>query len=108
MIKTHNLFILLIIIVFICACQKAEKPKPLEDIWVGMTKAEIVKLVGATTEKRYMTKSNNQIHGPEKEFWHKIPMGAKLEVWTYHTPGGKLNLYFIGKGSELKYKVNIK
>ncbi len=106
--KNHNLFILLIFIVFICACHKAEKPKPLEDIWVGMTKTEIVKLVGATNEKRYMTKSNNQIQGPEREFWHKIPTGTKLEVWTYQTAGGKLNLYFFGKSSDLKYKILIK
>ena len=103
-----NLIIHLIFLIFICACQKQEQPKPSEDIWLGMTKSEIVKLVGGTNEKRYMTKSNNQIQGPEREFWHKIPMGAKLEVWTYRTAGGKLNLYFVGKSSELKYKVLVK
>lgn len=105
-----NLRITLLVIISLSVfsgCVK-EKPVPFNDIWIGMTKAEIVKLVGATNEKRYMTKSNNQIHGPEKEFWHKIPMGAKLEVWTYHTPGGKLNLYFLGKTSNLKYKILVK
>jgi hypothetical protein len=106
--KNLNFLILIIFLIFLYACQKPEQPKPSEDIWIGMTKTEIVKLVGETNEKRYISKTNNQIQGPEKEFWHEIPMGAKLEVWTYNTAQGQLKLYFIGKSSELKFKILLK
>jgi len=99
-----NILIILLVIIFIFGCGSKEKEsEPYDQVWVGMTKTEIVELIGSTNEKRYITKRNNQIQGPEKKFWHEIPMDAKLEVWTYHTKSGKLNLYFVGKSSELKY-----
>lgn len=105
--KMIKFFVMAAVLMSFIGCIKA-RPIPYKDIRVGMTKTEIVKLVGATNEKRYISKTNNQIQGPEKEFWHEIPMGAKLEVWTYHTAQGQLKLYFIGKSSELKFKILLK
>jgi len=101
-------FVIFIFLFFISSCQKSENIKPSEDIWIGMNKAEIIKVLGATNEKRYISKTNNQIQGPEKEFWHEIPKGTKIEVWTYHTAQGQLKLYFIGNSSELKFKILLK
>jgi hypothetical protein len=106
--KLKNVVLITVYLFLFNGCVKKDKPDPFNEIWTGMTKSEIVKLVGTTNEKRYMTKTNNQIQGPEKEFWHEIPKGVKLETWTYHTPQGKLNLYFIGKSSDLKYKILVK
>lgn len=48
-------------------------------------------------------KSNKFIWGPEEEFWDKIPMGAKMEVWKYAFTDGGLNLYFIDGSEKLDH-----
>ncbi|MBN2858365.1 MAG: hypothetical protein JXN63_08185 [Candidatus Delongbacteria bacterium] len=70
-----------------------------------MTKNEIVNAIGTTDVKRFITKTNNQIQGAEKEFWYDLDYGTKLEVWTYKYDRGTLNLYFIGESADLKYKI---
>jgi len=70
-----------------------------------MNKSAIIQLIGNTTAKRFITKTNNQIQGPEEEFWYDLDYGTKLEVWTYKSENGSLNLYFIDGESDLKYKV---
>ncbi len=96
---------LLIILIFALSILSCTKQNPYDKITVGMSKSEIIQFIGNTSAKRYITKTNNQIQGPEKEFWYELAYGTKLEVWTYKSENGSLNLYFIDGESELKYKV---
>lgn len=70
----------------------------------GQSKPEITALLGEPSEKKMIAKTNKYIWGPEEEFWGKIPMGTRLEVWKYKFPDGLLNLYFMDEGEHLEYK----
>ncbi|KAF0143546.1 MAG: hypothetical protein FD156_2521 [Nitrospirae bacterium] len=70
----------------------------------GQSKKEIVKLLGESVEKKFIVKSKEFIWGPEEEFWDKIPMGTRLEVWRYEFSDGNLNLYFLNEGERLDYR----
>ena len=69
----------------------------------GQSKQAIIELLGKPLEKKLIAKSNKYIWGPEEEFWDKIPMGIRLEVWRYEFSDGHLNLYFINEGEKLEY-----
>ncbi len=101
MLKYMMLFICFTVAVI--SCTKNQKLH--EKIKTGMTKSEIVQIMGETSEKRFITKRNNKIQGPEEDFWYEIELGTKLEAWTYTSEEGTLNLYFVGNGKELKYKI---
>jgi hypothetical protein len=69
----------------------------------GQSRQTIIELLGKPLEKRIITKRNKFIWGPEEDFWDKIPMGSRLEVWKYVFSDGRLNLYFINDGKQLEY-----
>lgn len=73
-------------------------------IEAGQSKKEIRKIIGAPSEIENKIKQNEAIWGAEEEFWDKIAMGARLEVWTYEYPDGTLNLYFINGSDKLAFK----
>jgi hypothetical protein len=70
----------------------------------GQSKQTILELLGEPLEKKIMAKSNTFIWGPEEDFWDKIPMGTRLEVWKYKFSDGLFNLYFLNEGDQLDYK----
>lgn len=69
----------------------------------GQSKQTIIELLGKPLEKKIIAKSNKFIWGSEEDFWDKIPMGSRLEVWKYVFSDGHLNLYFINEGEQLEY-----
>jgi len=70
----------------------------------GQTKEAITKLLGEPVRKRITGKNHKYIWGPEEEFWDRIPMGTRLEVWEYEFSDGHLNLYFIDGKNHLDFK----
>jgi hypothetical protein len=87
---------------FIAGCvQNYSKVKG--KIQKGQSKQAIIELLGKPLEKKMIAKSNKYIWGPEEEFWDKIPMGIRLEVWRYEFSDGHLNLYFINEEEKLEY-----
>lgn len=101
--KVYAVVFSLAFMLFMQSCSNARQPYDL--IKPGMTKTEIAGLIGTTEIKKYITKTNNQIQGPEEQFWYDLEMGTKLEVWTYRFDKGTLNLYFTGRSNYLAYKV---
>lgn len=73
----------------------------------GMTRDEVLKKFGKPLSTHYMTKSGKGVMGAIEDYWHKIPDGAKVEIWIYHTVNmmespegnhrqdGQTELYFI-------------
>jgi len=78
--------------------------KRLPQIDIGLSKNQIVALHGQASEISNEIKSSGNIWGPEESFWHKIPQGAKLEIWHYKDNQATLNLYFINDSEILEYK----
>ena len=70
---------------------------------IGQSKETINELLGPPDRIINSTKRNKYIWGPEERFWDEIPMGAKLEVWSYTFSDGGLNLYFVDGSEELNY-----
>ena len=72
-------------------------------IEAGQSKQTIQELLGPPGKITNTTKHNKYIWGPEERFWDEIPMGAKLEVWSYTFSDGSLNLYFVDGSEKLNY-----
>ncbi|MEK6692933.1 MAG: hypothetical protein AABY44_05850 [Nitrospirota bacterium] len=70
---------------------------------IGQSKQTIRELLGPPDRIINSTKRNKYIWGPEELFWDEIPMGAKLEVYSYMFSDGGLNLYFVDGSEELNY-----
>lgn len=75
-----------------------------EKIKEGQSKEAIIELIGEPSAQTITVKRNKFIWGPEEEFWDKIPMETRLEIWKYEFSDGNLNLYFINEGERLNYK----
>jgi hypothetical protein len=86
------------------AAQEIKYSEVRDKIIKGQSKQEITALLGQPSQKKVTAKSNKYIWGPEEDFWDKIPMGTRLEVWTYQFSDGLLNLYFMNEGKRLDYK----
>ena len=74
-----------------------------EKIKKGLSKQTILELLGKPLEIKIIVKSNKFIWGPEENFWDRIPMGIRLEVWKYVFADGRLNLYFLNETDQLEY-----
>ena len=72
-------------------------------IKAGQSKQTVREKLGPPDMIISSVKSNKYIWGPEEEFWDKIPMGAKMEVWRYTFSDGGLNLYFIDGSEKLDH-----
>jgi hypothetical protein len=72
-------------------------------ISAGQPRQAILELLGPPDGIKDTVKSNRHIWGPEEDFWDDIPMGARLEVWSYEFSDGGLNLYFVNGGGKLDY-----
>ena len=50
---------------------------------VGMERAEVLDLFGEPQSKRSLTKTGDNIWGPIEDFWPRVPIGARVEIWSY-------------------------
>ena len=70
---------------------------------IGQSKESIRAALGKPDAVTNTGKTNRFIWGPEEEFWDKIPMGTKMEVWMYQLSDGSLKLYFVDGSEKLNY-----
>jgi len=88
-----------------CGVACHEKQDNVRAVQVGQTKQEIKKRLGEPYEIKFIKKTAGPIWGPEEEFWDKIPNDTLLEVWSYKSDEGHLNLYYTGtNNNRLDYK----
>ncbi len=93
---------LCIIFILLGGCSK-EKELPHQLAKAGQTKKQVEKLLGKPYKHDTFEKSNEQVWGPEEDFWYEIPMGTTLEVWSYKYEQGHLNVYFTEGDSTVSY-----
>ena len=79
------------------ACSPAE-PRHGE-FAVGMSRTEISSRYGKPDRTQVLTKSDESIWGPIESFWPEVPMGAKVEMWSFQSTNegqrGQTELYFV-------------
>jgi hypothetical protein len=75
------------------------------DFRVGMAREEVRQRFGEPLRRSEMRKTGPAVWGPIEDFWSRVPMGARVEVWSYRSrhplvegdaPGpGTTELYFV-------------
>ena len=66
---------------------------------VGTSKADVVERLGQPDQTEIIVKQQEAIWGPPEEWWHTLEIGDSVEIWSYLSPQGTLQLYFL-RGSE--------
>ena len=77
-----------------CATREAAKDTVLKhsDFAVGMTRAAVRARFGPPEQTQEMVKANDHVWGPIESFWARVPMGGKVEIWSYRSkqwPNGR-------------------
>ena len=65
-----------------------------EDFEIGVTKAVLRERFGEPAETQEMVKRTEFVFGPVETFWSSMEMEDQLEIWSYRSPGGHVELYF--------------
>ena len=80
---------------------------------IGMSRPEILDTFGEPQQTQTLKKTSEPIWGPIEEYWSQVPMGATVEIWSYHsrmiTEGsgvaseqrGQTELYFVNDSNEV-------
>ena len=50
---------------------------------------------GEPAQTEEQVKSAEHIFGPIVTFWAGMNLGDKVEIWSYKSPGGHVQLYFL-------------
>lgn len=83
-----------ILLVLAAACQSSTSPP--SELRVGMSKAEVLELLGPPGVRGTLVKQTESIWGPQEEWWDQVEMGGSLETWSYLYPGeGTQFVYFL-------------
>jgi len=102
---------LLTAVVILAACGPREPGH--SEFSVGMTRSEVLHRFGQPQQTQTLTKSGESIWGPIEEYWSQVPMGARVEIWSYdshmdsmHDGGtseqrGQTRLYFVNESDEV-------
>jgi hypothetical protein len=102
---------LLIALVFLVACGPRERDH--SEFSIGMTRSGILGTFGQPQQTQMLTKTGEPIWGPIEKFWSQVPMGARVEIWSYAshlnskddggTPEqrGQTQLYFVNDSDEV-------
>ncbi|MFB3068842.1 MAG: hypothetical protein ACE1ZI_06170 [Acidobacteriota bacterium] len=84
----------LFFILLAAACQSSTSPP--SELRVGMSKAEVLELLGPPGVRGTLVKQTESIWGPQEEWWDQVEMGGSLETWSYLYPGeGTQFVYFL-------------
>ncbi len=88
--------------VLVAACQSsASSPSELQ---VGVSKAEVLELLGPPGVRGTLVKQTESIWGPQEEWWDQVEMGASLETWSYLYPGeGTQFVYFLDESDTVSF-----
>ena len=83
------------------------------DFAIGMSRSAILEKFGEPQQTQTLKKTGEPIWGPIEEYWSQVPMGATVEIWSYHsrmiTRGsgstseqpGQTELYFVNDSNEV-------
>lgn len=83
-----------ILLVLAAACQSSTSPP--SELRVGMSKVEVLELLGPPGVRGTLVKQTESIWGPQEEWWDQVEMGGSLETWSYLYPGeGTQFVYFL-------------
>ena len=66
-----------------------------EDFETGMTKAVLRERFGEPAETQEIVKRTEFVFGPIETFWSSMEMEDEVEIWSYRSPGGHVELYFL-------------
>jgi hypothetical protein len=84
--------LLLLGAVCLAGCGRA----PLEKTHLtGLTKAEVRQQLGEPQKIEAIVKRDAHMFGPIEAIWDKVPVGEKIEAWTYAAKDGSKTLYFL-------------
>ena len=66
-----------------------------DDFEIGMTKAAFRERFGEPAETQSLVKRTEFVFGPVETFWSSMNMGDTVEIWSYRSSGGHVELYFL-------------
>jgi len=112
---------MLLIIIALIYLAFAEPVPEHRQFFISMTRNEVLEKFGKPRRSQVLTKYGNHIWGPIEDYWHKVPMGAKVGIWAYdsemnmradktnYMQKGQTELYFINNSGKVDAKgFNIK
>jgi outer membrane protein assembly factor BamE (lipoprotein component of BamABCDE complex) len=70
---------------------------------VGMTQAQVLRIMGEPQHKRNMVKDGSPGFGFPSWWYTELKNGDKVEAWDYKTPNGKDTVYFINGSTNVKH-----
>ena len=98
----HQLGFFFILMVLVAACQSSTSSP--SELRVGLSKAEVLELLGEPGVRGTLVKQTESIWGPQEEWWDQVEMGASLETWSYLYPGeGTQFVYFLNKSDIVSF-----
>ncbi len=59
------------------------------------TRNELLERFGQPASRQLMTKTDEGIFGPIESLWSTLPIGARVELWSYPVAGGAVEVYFV-------------
>jgi hypothetical protein len=88
--------------VLVAACQSSASPP--SELQVGLSKAEVLELLGPPGVRGTLVKQTESIWGPQEEWWDQVEMGGSLETWSYLYPGeGTQFVYFLDESDTVSF-----
>ncbi len=83
-----------------CKKHPASSPPTTEDVVIdsdeqvttGMTRAQVNRVLGQSTNTQSMVKTDSAIWGVIETWWDQLATGDRVEIWQYPTPEGTLEI----------------
>ena len=88
----HSIGLLLLGAVVLAGCGRASLEKT---HLAGLTKAEVRQQLSEPQKIETIVKRDAHMFGPIEAIWDKVPVGEKIEAWTYEAADGSKTLYFL-------------
>ena len=99
MLKTTALIVLLAVVAPACVSLPGS-----DDFEIGMTKTVLRERFGEPADTQEVVKSTEYIFGPVETFWATMEIGDEVEIWSYPSPGGHVELYFLNDSDAVSGK----
>lgn len=75
-----------------CGSTRADRSR----VHVGMTKSQVLEVLGEPARAKTSTKQSESIWGPPEEWWGELKVGDAYETWSWKFPGeGTYSVYFL-------------
>ncbi len=98
-----------------CKKNPASSPPPTEDVAIdsdeqvttGMTRAQVNRVLGQSTNTQSMVKTDSAIWGVIETWWDQLATGDRVEIWQYPTPKGTLEIYFLNDSNAVWHTAHV-